>query len=253
MTNKSLIVTIGILIFALAAFILLNLEDPGVVQEDPVEKAEEWIKENSGTFAERNGSDLQFVETEEVEEGVHEITFSFESSFAGYGDVEEDEMNAQVITPHEIIVTVEDNKVTKAVTDGTYDEINKITLTLEEYLGEIVSVYFALENEELVALERLVEGGDEKEKQAVLALLDGLKEDEKEAGYVTSISEGVELNDFYIEEQVAYADFNENLDASGSATVTMIREQIERTLLQFESISSVVISINGNVEEVLQP
>lgn len=32
-----------------------------------------------------------------------------------------------------------------------------------------------------------------------------------------------------------------------------IREQIEKTLLQFETIDDVVISINGETEEVLQP
>jgi spore germination protein GerM len=35
--------------------------------------------------------------------------------------------------------------------------------------------------------------------------------------------------------------------------VMAIREQIEKTLLQFETIDDVVISINGETEEVLQP
>jgi spore germination protein GerM len=32
-----------------------------------------------------------------------------------------------------------------------------------------------------------------------------------------------------------------------------IRNQIERTLLQFDDINEVVISINGESEEILQP
>jgi spore germination protein GerM len=57
-----------------------------------------------------------------------------------------------------------------------------------------------------------------------------------------------------IEDGVAYADFSSELEVSGgSAMVMMIREQIEKTLLQFETIDSVVISIEGDSEEVLQP
>jgi len=84
-------------------------------------------------------------------------------------------------------------------------------------------------------------------------LLEGPTNEEKEQGYTTAISEGTTLNYFYVENGVAYADFSAELDASGSATVIMIRDQIEKTLLQFEDIEEVVISIEGEMEEILEP
>ncbi|MDD3123440.1 MAG: GerMN domain-containing protein, partial [Candidatus Izemoplasmatales bacterium] len=58
-----------------------------------------------------------------------------------------------------------------------------------------------------------------------------------------------------LEGEVATVDFNEKLQegVAGSATVMAIRNQIERTLLQFDYITEVVISINGDSEEILQP
>ncbi|MDD5749945.1 MAG: GerMN domain-containing protein [Patescibacteria group bacterium] len=74
-------------------------------------------------------------------------------------------------------------------------------------------------------------------------------------GYFSSLPENVTLNSLVIENGVAYADFNEALDQNvgGSCRVTSIRSQIENTLEQFASVDQVVISINGESEEILQP
>ncbi len=257
MTNKSLFVVIGLLVLALFAFVLFKAEDPGEVEDDPVVIAEEWVVENAATFSERGGSDLEHVSTEEINEGAYEVTLYFESSFAGYGEVEDDEMNAQVITSHTIVVTVEDEVVTKVITDGTYDEINNSFI--EENLDPIeemkVSIYFVIVDEMVErteSVERTVSSIDYKE-QAVLELLEGPTVEEKEKGYSTAINEGVVLNYLSVSDGVAYVDFSEELDASGSAMVTMIREQIEKTLLQFEDVNEVVISIEGEEVEILQP
>lgn len=261
MTNKSLIITIGILIFALAAFILLNLEDPGELEVDPTEKAEQWIQEEAGTFLERGGSELEFQDITEVSDGVYEATFSFESTFAGYGEVPEGEMSAQVITPHTIVVRIEDGDVVSAITDGVYDELKK-TLIEDEEEEEVVieegllDLYFVIveeDQERVEAVERtfLIEEGVEEE--VINTLLEGPTTEEEEEGYSTAIDSETVLNSFRVEEKTAYVDFSEELDASGSAIVMAIREQIEKTLLQFETIDSVVISINGETEEILQP
>lgn len=86
-------------------------------------------------------------------------------------------------------------------------------------------------------------------------LLQGPTEEEVAQGLGTAIPAGTTLQDIRIENGVAYADFSKTLDegVAGSAMVTAIREQITRTLMQFPSVTSVVISINGETEDILQP
>jgi len=86
-------------------------------------------------------------------------------------------------------------------------------------------------------------------------LFNGLTEDELDEGYFTNIPEGVEMQSLSIEEGVASVDFNTKLEEGigGSCRVNSIRAQIEETLKQFESVDSVVISIDGRTEDILQP
>lgn len=86
-------------------------------------------------------------------------------------------------------------------------------------------------------------------------LLKGPSVIEKQQGYITSINQGVILQSLKIEDGVAYADFNEQLDyqVGGSCLVTSIRSQIEKTLKQFDTVDQVIISINGESETILQP
>lgn len=92
-------------------------------------------------------------------------------------------------------------------------------------------------------------------KAALEELLKGSTADEQSQGYSTSIKPGVVLNSLKIENGIGYADFNDALDegVAGSCLVTMIRSQITQTLKQFPTVEEVVISINGESEEVLQP
>lgn len=84
-------------------------------------------------------------------------------------------------------------------------------------------------------------------------LLKGPDAGEKRIGYFTSTPEGVTVQRVWIENGVAHVDFNDALNAGGSCRVTAIRSQIEHTLEQFPTVTSVVISVNGNSEEALQP
>lgn len=65
----------------------------------------------------------------------------------------------------------------------------------------------------------------------------------------------VKLLGLTIEDGVATANFSKELRAygGGSARVQMIRQQIERTLLQFPTVDRVVIQIEGQSEGVLEP
>lgn len=91
----------------------------------------------------------------------------------------------------------------------------------------------------------------------MLALLEPLNEEQKSAGYVSSIPAGTFLRDVKISDSgVATATFFGAIEnVGGSCAVTAIRKQIIQTLLQFNSINSVVICINRNCnqDEILQP
>ena len=256
MINKLLVAVIIIVAIGFIGFLISNLEVADIQEEENFDEyvllAEEWIYENSLTFNERGGLDLEHIRTVEIEDGVYEITFNFNSSFAGYGAIKEDEMTAQVITPHVVVVVVEGETIKSVVIDDIFDETSN-----EENEMVEVDVYFVVvrdNNEELIAVKRLLSINEEVEKNALLQLLLGLTEEEKSLGYSTTINNNVEINDFYIEEKVAHVDFTEELNVpGGSALVMMIRDQIEKTLLQFDTIERVEISIEGETEDILQP
>lgn len=90
---------------------------------------------------------------------------------------------------------------------------------------------------------------------ALETLLKGVSKEEKESGYFTSLNEGVLLQKFEIKDKVAYVDFNSrfNEKMGGSCRVQNIKSQIENTLNNLPDIDSVVISVNGQTEGILEP
>ncbi len=225
-------------------------------QQESREIAENWIETSSPTYT-HDGSDLTFISEDEITPGRYLFVFSFTSSSAGYGD-RSDQMTAQVITPHTIEVTVEDGELVSAVTDEVYDELAEEmideeapeTLTIDLYFVRVVEG-----QEEVVSVEREIPYTTATARAAIDALLEGPTAAEQDEGVTTSIPEGTELQSIEIENGTVRADFSEELDegTAGSATVTAIREQIEQTLLQFETVNDVMISVNGETETILQP
>lgn len=134
------------------------------------------------------------------------------------------------------------------------DETRKsITNPENEETVEVV-VYFGREGtEEIFPVTRSLSSREEIERKTLEELLKGVQRDEE--NYFSSINSGVEIQQFRIENKTAFADFTEKLDegVAGSARVFAIREQIEKTLTQFETINEVIISINGRVNDILQP
>ena len=59
------------------------------------------------------------------------MQYGFDSSHAGYGD-RTGQVLAQVITPHVIEITVSDKKVTSAIIDKSWDELNQVSITAGE-------------------------------------------------------------------------------------------------------------------------
>ena len=89
----------------------------------------------------------------------------------------------------------------------------------------------------------------------LVALLAGPAPDEIQDGFFTSIPKSVKIQSLEIKNGVAYADFSKELEegVGGSCRVINIRSQIMKTLLQFPTITGVVISIDGRTEDILQP
>lgn len=249
------VLIIGLIL--VAGWLISGTESTKYIAKQAQETAETWIKNNSLTFIERGGSNLTHVKTQKISKNTFEVVFSFKTDFAGYGPVAEDEMNAQVITPHTIVVTIEEGEVSKVITDETYNEIKEKQVGENENIEEnsqTVTLHFQKlvdGKETIVEEEREVsfdsEGG--VEKAALLALLEGPNKE----GLTTSINENTELLSLKIEDGVAKADFSSEIEpGGGSAWVTSIRDQITKTLMQFDSVNKVKILIEGE-ENRLQP
>lgn len=105
-----------------------------------------------------------------------------------------------------------------------------------------------------VALDRTVINAETLGPGAIEALLNGLTAEEKSM-YSTAIKKGTLLQKFEVKNGVAYVDFSSELnkEVAGSCTVTAIRSQIEKTLIALPDIDSVVISVNGKTEGILEP
>lgn len=90
---------------------------------------------------------------------------------------------------------------------------------------------------------------------AINELLKGVTNAEKTQGYSTALPTGVRLVKLIITDGVALAEFDEALEyqMGGSCRVGLVRRQITETLKQFSTVKSVVISIDGRTEDILQP
>jgi len=90
---------------------------------------------------------------------------------------------------------------------------------------------------------------------ALNELLKGTTETDLDGGYFTSINAGVKIQKLTIENGVAEVDLSNDIEKAvgGSCRVTNIRAQIEKTLLQFPAVKSVIISVDGRTEDILQP
>lgn len=87
--------------------------------EEAENLAEEWMRNHCPTYT-FDGSSLKLVSSEKADDSV-EVTFSFQSAAAGYGE-RSDKMVAQVISEHETVITVEENRVISAITDLRVEE-----------------------------------------------------------------------------------------------------------------------------------
>ncbi|MFO8144046.1 MAG: META domain-containing protein [Dehalococcoidales bacterium] len=137
-----------------------------VTEEQAEQIAEEFVK-NSPTFVFDGIEDtLELVETLYPDiENAWQFVYEFDSQHAGYGD-REGQVLAQVITPHQAIITVENGQVVSAMIDEQWnmltrtmiDYLEGVTWVLNSYAGEM-GIYKALEDVEAT----LICDGSEKQ------------------------------------------------------------------------------------------
>ena len=142
-------------------------------------------------------------------------------------------------------------------------EIDKVTnnVTIDPTLRSL-EVYFSntqsdpkAECEKVVPAIRSIAKVEKIGTASLEELLKGPNDEEKTLGFATLIPTNAKLQTFTIEGTVGRPDFTAELDkdVAGSCRVLAIRAQIEKTILQFSTIESVIISIEGRTEDILQP
>lgn len=147
--------------------------------------------------------------------------------------------------------------------DGS--EINKVivpvrfkkveSMTVKAFFGNTVKNPGAEDCKAVFPVDRRIPKTQAVARAALEELLKGVNAEEGKAGYFTSINSGVKINSIVVESGVAKVDFDETLEQAvgGSCRVAAIRAQITQTLKQFSTVKSVIISINGRTEDILQP
>lgn len=148
---------------------------------------------------------------------------------------------------------------------GLPENDDKLVVPVKYEVGvEAMTVRVYLNNSEMdpevscnkvFPVERQVPKTQAVARAALEELLKGVTDLEKNAGFFTSINPGVKIQSLVIENGVAKVDFDEQLEfqVGGSCRVSAIRAEITETLKQFPTVNSVIISINGRTEDILQP
>jgi len=146
-----------------------------------------------------------------------------------------------------------------------YDDelrIPVIFTTFNQNVGEKTSikVFFGnssrgAECEDVVFITREIQKVATIGEASLKELLKGPTALEKSQGFSTEINAGVTINSLTISNGTARVDFSSDLNKSvaGSCRVQAIRAQIEETLKQFPTVQSVIISVNGKTENILEP
>ncbi|MBI4127756.1 MAG: GerMN domain-containing protein [Parcubacteria group bacterium] len=146
--------------------------------------------------------------------------------------------------------------------DGS--EIDKVIVPVKfaDIASDMVNVYFSREGDSLEnecnaihAVARRIPKTEAVARAALEELLKGTTVTDAKTGYISNINSGVNLQSITIENGVAKVDLDDALEfqVGGSCRVAAIRSQIENTLKQFSTVKSVIISINGRTEDILQP
>ncbi|MBI4281696.1 GerMN domain-containing protein [Candidatus Uhrbacteria bacterium] len=129
-------------------------------------------------------------------------------------------------------------------------------IMVKAFFGNRITDPNVLHCDRVYPVERTVPKTQAVARAALEELLAGPTPIEVQKGYFTAINDRVKIQKLIIENDTAFVDFDETLEAQvgGSCRVAIIRAQIKETLKQFPTVKNVVLTINGRGEDIiLQP
>lgn len=143
-------------------------------------------------------------------------------------------------------------------------EVSKITIPITFSTQETTTVELFFNNTShdpnladcsiVYPIERRIPTSQGKSAEnAISELIKGPSRIEQTAGYVSSIPRTAKLNTITIEKDTVIIDFSKLDVPGGSCAVTAVRAQITETIKALTQAKNVVISINKNTEDILQP
>lgn len=103
----------------------------------------------------------------------------------------------------------------------------------------------------LVPVTRVIPKTEKVATAAIAELLKGPTSAEKSKGYSTDIPSASRLNSLTVVNGEARADFSSTTESGGSCNLTT--DQIRKTLLQFSTVKTVTLSVDGRTENIFQP
>lgn len=170
------------------------------------------------------------------------------------------EVNFPLIADSYTVLRFEKSNPSGLIENSDYADLQVLVKTVNEALE--VKIYFP--NEKMGStsdctlvypVNRTIPYTQAVGRVALEQLFKGLTQEEEEYGYFTNINDGVKIQSLTISNGIARVDLSEDLEreVGGSCRVTSIRAQIERTLNQFPTVDTVIISIDGRTEDILQP
>ena len=158
------------------------------------------------------------------------------------------------------------NKIPGFITSDQEESIFNNILSsikgLEQQSTISVKVYFRKEpnvcfdqNIKVASFNRLIPKTQAVARASIEELLKGPTQEEKSNGYWSDIPDGTYIKSITITNGEALIDFNEKIESgitSCNGGGTRI-SQIRQTLLQFPTVKTVKLSVNGRTEDIFQP
>ncbi len=132
---------------------------------------------------------------------------------------------------------------------------NGETLTVKAFFGNTIFDPDAEDCTKVFPVDREIPKTQAVARAAIEKLIEGPTLNELETEYFTSLPPKVRIQSLSVTNGVAAIDFSRKFEegVGGSCRVAAIRAQITETLTQFPTVQSVVISIDGRTEDILQP
>ncbi len=143
--------------------------------------------------------------------------------------------------------------------DGAVIDLASVPIVFPTMASMAVKTYWSSLGEQkdcssVMATERRIPKTVATGYAALTELLAGPNTKETQNTVSTSIPNGVVIKSLTIIDGIAKVQFSSSLESGGSCRVASIRAQIEATLKQFPTVTSVIISTEGKTpEESLQP